>query len=158
MPFPDRPSSGSCVPESSFRMGCIFRQRPGAESTSQNPVNSVVRWLSERRANDAKRKTHIENGVISRDDVARWCCRGGWPANLGLSDEHARETASRYVCSKARVRVRPKRYFCDPSLAPAFLAVVVGRGGHRLHTRRRRGSDPHGGTWGVVVLRGAEAS
>ena len=29
-----------------------------------------------------------------------------------------------------------------------------GQGGHRLHTRRRRGGDPHGGTWGVVVLRG----
>ena len=29
-----------------------------------------------------------------------------------------------------------------------------GQGEHRLHTRRRRGGDPHGGTWGVVVLRG----
>lgn len=28
------------------------------------------------------------------------------------------------------------------------------KGEHCLHTRRRRGGDPHGGTWGVVVLRG----
>lgn len=33
-----------------------------------------------------------------------------------------------------------------------------GQGGHRLHTRRRRGGDSHGGTWGVVVLRACRAS
>ena len=138
------------------------------------------------------------------DDVARWCCRGGWPANLGLSEDLARETASQHVhsvlhvnvldegmspelahgllralamnesqavtyktlvkdasygeagpdertiaayldlfnrlkltedlCgweppmrSKARVRVRPKRYFCDPSLAAALLGATPER-------------------------------
>ena len=30
---------------------------------SQNSGNSLVRWLSERRAKDAERKTYIENGV-----------------------------------------------------------------------------------------------
>lgn len=137
-------------------------------------------------------------------DVARWCCRGGWPANLGLADEAAMETASQYVQSvldvnvldeghspetalalmralalnesqavtyktlakdmaggeagpsedtiaaylelfdrlklteglrgweppmrsKARVRVKPKRYFCDPSLAAALLGATPGR-------------------------------
>lgn len=34
-----------------------------AESTSQNPGNSLVRWLSKRRAKDAERKTYNENGV-----------------------------------------------------------------------------------------------
>lgn len=29
--------------------------------------------------------------------------------------------------SKARVRVRPKRYFCDPSLAAALLGAAPGR-------------------------------
>ncbi len=134
-------------------------------------------------------------------DVARWCCRGGWPANLGLADEAAAETAGQYVQSvldinvleegrspqtglallralamnesqavtyktlandmaggeakpsedtiaayldlfdrlklteelrgweppmrsKARVRVKPKRYFCDPSLACALLGAA----------------------------------
>ena len=134
-------------------------------------------------------------------DVARWCCRGGWPANIGLSDEVAAETSAQYVqsvldvnvidegrspetalallralalnesqavtyrtlCkdmaehgagasedtvvaylnlferlkliqslrgweppmrSKARVRVKPKRYFCDPSLASALLGAT----------------------------------
>lgn len=32
------------------------------------------------------------------------------------------------------------------------------KGEHCLHTRRRRGGDPHGGTWGVVVLRACRAS
>lgn len=44
-------------------MGCAFPLRPLAESASQNPGNSEVRWLSERRAKDAKRKNHTENGV-----------------------------------------------------------------------------------------------
>ena len=35
-----------------------------------------------------------ESGLL---DIARWCCRGGWPANLGLSDEAAGETASQYI-------------------------------------------------------------
>lgn len=137
------------------------------------------------------------------EDVARWCCRGGWPANLDLSDAAAAETALQYIqsvldvnvvnerrspatalallralalnesqavtyktlakdmgsgsdpdvdtiaaylelfsrlkltedlCgweppmrSKARVRVKPKRYFCDPSLAAALLGATPQR-------------------------------
>lgn len=138
---------------------------------------------------------------IALTDVVRWCCRGGWPANLDLSDEAAFETASQYIqsvldvnvidegrspetalalmralamnasqavtyktlakdmggeCaapsiatietylelfdrlklterlhgweppmrSKARVRVKPKRYFCDPSLTAALLGAT----------------------------------
>ena len=137
-------------------------------------------------------------------DIARWCCRGGWPANLNLEDGLACETAGQYVQyvldvnvidegkspefamallralamnesqavtyktlskdafngdanpdvntivsylelfsrlkltedlggweppmrSKARVRVKPKRYFCDPSLAAALLGATPDR-------------------------------
>ena len=83
MPFPDRPlaeiasqnqaserdalsrwlTDGNCIPESSLRMGCRFRLKSRAESASQNPGNSVIRWLSKRRAKDAERKTYNENGV-----------------------------------------------------------------------------------------------
>lgn len=143
-------------------------------------------------------------GETSLADVARWCCRGGWPANLGLSDEVAAETSAKYVDAvldvnvidegrsprmaeallkalalnvtqavtlktlskdagagekgpvedtvaaylelfdrlklteplygweppmraKARVRVKPKRYFCDPSLAAALLSATPER-------------------------------
>lgn len=137
-------------------------------------------------------------------EVARWCCRGGWPANLGVPDEAALETPAQYVESaldvnvieegrspetaralmlalalnagqaatyrtlsrdmsygessgasdetvaayldllerlhlteslpgwepplraKARVRVKPKRYFVDPSLAAALLGAAPG--------------------------------
>lgn len=135
------------------------------------------------------------------EDVIRWCLRGGWPANIGLSDVAAAETATQYIQSvldvnviedgrspetarallraiamnesqavtfktlardvsgsedgldvgtissylklfdrlkltedlegweppmrsKARVRVKPKRYFCDPSLAAALLGAT----------------------------------
>lgn len=137
-------------------------------------------------------------------DVARWCCRGGWPANLGLPDDVAFETSAQYISSvldsnvlkdrrspetalslmralamnesqavtyktlgrdmgmgeagpdvntivsylgffdmlhlteelrgweppmrgKLRVRVKPKRYFCDPSLAAALLGATPDR-------------------------------
>lgn len=137
-------------------------------------------------------------------DVTRWCCRGGWPANLGLEDDAAMETAGQYIqaildvnvidegrspelvfglmqalavnesqavtyktlsrdmgrangrtsdetiasylelfhrlyltedlCgweppmrAKARVRVKPKRYFVDPSLAVALLNATPER-------------------------------
>lgn len=147
----------------------------------------------------------------SLPDVARWCCRGGWPANLGLPDEAAAETPSQYVQSvldvnvpeegrspetalalmralamnesqavtyktlandmasgetgpteetiasyldlfdrlklteelrgwkppmraKARVRVKPKRYFCDPSLASALLGATPDRLLHDTQT------------------------
>lgn len=138
----------------------------------------------------------------SLEDVARWCCRGGWPANLDLDDEAAMETSAQYIQSvldtnvideakspvtamalmralamnasqavtyntlakdmslgdkntvtadtlasylelfnrlyltedlagweppmraKARVRVKPKRYFVDPSLAAALLGAT----------------------------------
>ena len=137
----------------------------------------------------------------SAEEVARWCCRGGWPANLGLDDDAAAETAAQYVGaaldvnvieegrspetaralmtalalnttqavtyrtlardmgrsvnedtiasyldlftrlyltedlsgweppmrSKARVRVKPKRYFVDPSLAAALLGATPRR-------------------------------
>ena len=140
----------------------------------------------------------------SIEDVARWCCRGGWPANLGLDDLSAMETPVRYVQSvfdtnvmdeekspataqallqalalnasqavtyktlahdmathgasatvttitsylelfdqlylteeiggweppmraKARVRVKPRRYFCDPSLAAGLMGATPDR-------------------------------
>ena len=147
---------------------------------------------------DALQPARKETGLA---DVARWCCRGGWPANMGLSDDAAAETAAQYIQSvldvnvieegkspatalgllralalnvsqaatyktlakdvsggeagpnvdtvaayldlfdrlklteelrgweppmrsKARVRVKPKRYFCDPSLAAALLGAT----------------------------------
>lgn len=144
-----------------------------------------------------------ESGIL---EVARWCCRGGWPANLDLEDEMAFETAGQYLQAvlddnvidegkspvtaqrlmralalnesqavtyktlardmsygeaghltseetiasyldffdrlhltenlngwepplraKSRVRVKPKRYFVDPSLAAALLSATPGR-------------------------------
>lgn len=144
-------------------------------------------------------------------DVARWCVRGGWPANLELSDDAAAETSAQYIQSvldvnvidegrspataqalmralamnasqaatyktlakdmdqgegpvteetvvaylslfdrlkltegltgweppmrsKARVRVKPKRYFCDPSLAAALLGANASRLLHDTQT------------------------
>lgn len=56
------------------------------------------------------------------DDVARWCCRGGWPANLGLSEDLARETASQYVHSVLDVNVLDEGM--SPSLHTAFCELL----------------------------------
>ncbi len=157
--------------------------------------------LAELFENDSLMPARRETGL---EDVARWCCRGGWPANLGIPDGAAAETSARYLDavlninvieegrspltaralltalalnasqavtlktlskdagdgevgptpetvasylelfdrlklteplhgweppmrSKARVRVKPKRYFCDPSLAAALLSATPER-------------------------------
>lgn len=38
-------------------------------------------------------------------DVARWCCRGGWPSIMGLEDEFALETPAEYIRSVNEVNV-----------------------------------------------------
>ncbi len=168
-----------------------------AESGDSRPTISLKALLE----GNALEPARLETGLA---DAARWCCRGGWPANLGLPDELAAETAAQYVQSvldvnvmedgrspetafalmralalnesqavtyktlskdmqdrasaasestvvayldlferlrliqnlhgweppmrsKARVRVKPKRYFCDPSLAAALLSATPAR-------------------------------
>ena len=167
------------------------------ESGCASPVISLRSLFDGGCISPARCKTELA-------DVARWCCRGGWPANLGLSDVLAAETAVQYVQSaldvnvieegrspetalallralalnesqavtyktlardmggrtggvsdetiatylalferlkllqnlrgweppmrsKARVRVKPKRYFCDPSLAAALVGATPER-------------------------------
>lgn len=167
------------------------------ESGDAEPAVSLADLLAGRPFAPARCETEIA-------DVARWCCRGGWPANLGLSDSAAMETAVQYIQAvldvnvveegksselalalmralvmnagqaatygtlsrdmtgredgpsegtiasyldfldrlkltegltgweppmraKARVRVKPKRYFCDPSLAAALLGATPER-------------------------------
>lgn len=80
---------------------------------------------------------------------------GRWGAiEVKLSDAKADDGARNLKALERKVLSNPSAR----NAAPAFLAVVVGRGGHCLHTRRWRGGDPHGGTWGVVVLRACRAS
>ena len=165
------------------------------ESTGEVSLKSL---LAGGELRPTRRDTSIE-------DVARWCCRGGWPANLTLDDEAAYETAAQYIQAvldanvieegkspdialslmralafnesqavtyrtlasgmgssiartvdddtvssylslfdrlfiteklsgweppmraKARVRVKPKRYFADPSLAAALVDATPAR-------------------------------
>ena len=56
-------------------------------------------------------------------DVARWCCRGGWPANLGASDDVAQETANQYIQAVLDVNVRDERR--SPEIAAGLLRAVA---------------------------------
>ncbi|MFR2055635.1 MAG: hypothetical protein ACLS3Y_09660 [Collinsella sp.] len=70
-----------------------------------------------------------------------------------LSDAKADDGARNLKALERKVLSNP----AAQNAAPAFLAVVVGKGSI-AYTRRRRGGDSHGGTWGVVVLRACRAS
>lgn len=52
MPFPDQPSSGNCVPESSFKPGCAFRLSLQTETASRN--QALRRDALSRRASGGK--------------------------------------------------------------------------------------------------------
>lgn len=43
--------------------------------------------------------------ATSIQDIARWCCRGGWPANLDVDDEFALETPGEYIASVLDVSI-----------------------------------------------------
>ncbi|NMM94777.1 ATPase AAA [Bifidobacterium sp. DSM 109957] len=63
-----------------------------------------------------RRKTEVE-------DIARWCCRGGWPSNLGVEDEFALETPSEYVRSVLDVSI-PKSGK-SPETARALMRALA---------------------------------
>ena len=46
----------------------------------------------------ARRETSVQ-------EIARWCCRGGWPANLDIEDDIAFETPTQYVQAVLDVNV-----------------------------------------------------
>lgn len=55
----------------------------------------------------------------SLEDVARWCCRGGWPANIGLDDTAAMETSAQYIQSVIDTNV------IDEGKAPAKAMALM---------------------------------
>ncbi|MCH9276774.1 DUF4143 domain-containing protein [Bifidobacterium amazonense] len=57
------------------------------------------------------------------EDVARWCCRGGWPANLGLDDEFALEIPGEYIASVLDVSV--PRMNKNPGTARALMRALA---------------------------------
>lgn len=80
---------------------------------------------------------------------------GCWGAiEVKLSDAKAEDGARNLKALERKVLSNP----AAQNAAPAFLGGCGWKGEHRLHTRRRRGSDSHGGTWGVVVLRARRVS
>lgn len=111
MPFPVEVSGGSCIPESSFRVGRAFPS--GSSSGNSVPESSL--------------------GM-------------GRAFRMGFKWK---------LCPRIDMASSGKR------VLEYRAGVFGGRGGqgeHCLHTRRRRGGDPRGGTWGVVVLRACRVS
>lgn len=64
--------------------------------------------------------TRCDTGLA---DVARWCCRGGWPANLGLSDDSAAETAGQYIRAVLDANVLEEGK--SPALALALMRALA---------------------------------
>ncbi|QOY60191.1 DUF4143 domain-containing protein [Thermophilibacter immobilis] len=82
-------------------------------------------------------------------DVARWCCRGGWPSIMGLEDEFALETPADYIRSVNEVNVpklgkdsatslalmRSLAFDTSQAVTYATLAVDMGEDGSPARTR-----------------------
>jgi predicted AAA+ superfamily ATPase len=56
-------------------------------------------------------------------DVARWICRGGWPANVDLADDSAMLTASQYIQAVLDVNVLNEGR--SPALALALMRALA---------------------------------
>ena len=147
MNFPNEVACGSCVPDSDSRVGCRFRLRSLAEAVSRNRASE---W-----------------DVLSRQEL-KWKLRPGFKPRNGTCFP-VRSSSGNYVPDSSlgmgrAFRMGFKRKLC-PRIDMAssgkrvleYRAGVFGgrgwKGEHCLHARRRRGGDPHGGTWGVVILR-----
>ena len=57
------------------------------------------------------------------DDVAEWCCRGGWPANVGKPYEAAAETAASHLESLYDVSI--PRMKLNPSTASKLVTALA---------------------------------
>lgn len=80
---------------------------------------------------------------------------GRWGAiEVKLSDAKADDGARNLKALERKVLSNP----AAQNAAPAFLAVVVGKGSIAYTRDDGVAGDSHGGTWGVVVLRACRAS
>ena len=59
----------------------------------------------------------------SIEDIARWCCRGGWPANLELDDEFALEIPGEYIASVLDTSVPKMKK--NPETARALMRALA---------------------------------
>lgn len=100
-----------------------LRMRPMSLLETGDSTGSVS--LSALFAGEPLSPCRRDTGV---SEVVRWCCRGGWPANLGLSDEVAAETSVQYVQSVLDKNVVDEGRSPDVALAlMRALAANVGR-------------------------------
>lgn len=79
---------------------------------------------------------------VSMPEVARWCCRGGWPGALDLPDELAFEQGAQYIESVLRGNVEDEGLSAD--LARRFmrsLAFNVGQAATRPTLLKDAGMD-----------------
>jgi predicted AAA+ superfamily ATPase len=55
-------------------------------------------------------------------DIARWCCRGGWPSILGIEDDFAFETPREYIRSVLDISVRSLNK--NPAIAQKLMLAL----------------------------------
>lgn len=90
----------------------IMRPMSLVESGEGEPLVSLQRLFDGKDFSPTRKETSLT-------DVARWCCRGGWPANLSVSDEIAMETSVQYLQSVLNVNV------VDEGKSPATAMALM---------------------------------
>ena len=116
--------TGSAIPKDRDAIhhsgtGRIARLRMWPMSLAESGESTGAVSLSdlfERKFEPAECNTSIE-------DIARWCCRGGWPANLELDDEFALEIPGEYIASVLDISVPKMKK--NPETARALMRALA---------------------------------
>ena len=97
--------TGSCQPKderihhSGTGRIARLRMRPmSLYETGDSNGTVSLKGLFDGVFNPTRNKTEVA-------DIARWCCRGGWPSVLGMDDEFALETPVEYINSVLEVSI-----------------------------------------------------
>lgn len=143
-----RNAGGKRVPDFGFRMGCRFRIGSQAEIASWNERSDWDALSGSAFKRKLRPGFWLQSGMPFPVEVSGGSCIPESSFRVGRA---FRMGFKRKLCPRIDMASSGKR------VLECRAGVFGGRGWkgeHCLHTRRRRGGDPHGGTWGVVVLRG----
>lgn len=120
-----------------------LRMRPMslAETGDSTGSVSIDGLFSGKKPQLVRRETSVQ-------EVARWCCRGGWPANLGLDDEAAGETVRQYLQAVLDANVMDEGK--SPAVALAAMRALALNAGRAVTYKTLIGDMAQGEGQGVV--------
>ena len=143
---------GNCDPDFGSRVGCRFRIGPQTEIASRNERSDWDALSGSAFKRKLRPGFWLQSGMPFPVEVSGGSCIPDSSFRVGRA---FRMGFKRKLCPRIDMASSGKRVL---EYRAGVFGGCGGQGEHRLHTRRWRGGDSHGGTWGVVVLRACRAS